>query len=83
MHFGGVGVGAESDLPDLAFRREFAAAKPDSEVRAGAGQIAERLLEFFRVVGQLRDLLFGQNRRDRAARVGAGFAFVATDGTSS
>src|SRR5262245_32561651 len=79
--FGGVRVGSESDLSNLTFRREFAAAKPvDPEGRAGSRKVTKSLLELFRIVGQLRDLLLCQNRRDRVARVRASLAFVASDG---
>src|SRR5215510_1778080 len=77
---GGVSVGPESDLANLIFRRKLAATKSvDSERGAGAGQIAKRLLELLGVIGQLRNLLFGQNRRERVARIRAGFSFVASD----
>src|SRR5215470_10147349 len=66
--FGGVSVGSKSDLANLIFRRQLAAAKSvDFESSAGACQVANRLLELFGIIRQLRDLLFGQNRRERRA----------------
>src|SRR5262245_57720166 len=52
MVLGGEVVSAESDLTNLIFWWKLAAAKPiDLECGARAGEVAQRLLELFRIIG--------------------------------
>src|ERR1043165_6922774 len=56
--FCGVRIQAETNLANLRFRRQLAAAKTvDAKLRAGAGELVDCVLKLVRIVGQLGDLV--------------------------
>ena len=74
-------VAAETDLLDLALRRQPSAAEAvDAQHRPRAGHVPQRLLHLVRVVGQLVDLRLVEDRRKCvAARIAGALARVAAD----
>ena len=64
----GVGVHAEPDRLDLRLRRQPPPAEPvDPHGRTGSCHLHQDLLELVGIIGQLRDLLVAQRRREGVA----------------
>src|ERR1051326_5357538 len=56
--FCGVRIQAETNLANLRFRRQLAAAKTvDAKLRAWTGELVDCVLKLVRIVGQLGDLV--------------------------
>src|SRR5262249_54979212 len=59
---GCVRIHAKTNLANLRLRRQFAAVKSvHADLCTGPGELVDRVFKLIRAVGQLSDLLFGQN----------------------
>ena len=75
VSLGCIWIHAKANLANLRLGRQLAAAKSvDADLRARSGKLVYRVLKFFRIVWQLRDLLGGQDVGERRAlRIGIAY----------